>query len=223
MLFVGVRGCGLRPRPPNAGARRFAWLAALLAILNAQVLFLSDYFAADLPYTAVSTFFLVAPPGLAAGLLAVGAFGLRTAGVALLGRLGGREPAPAPVAAGGGARVRRRWRQWGCGRSTSTCVNSSAEYSRPAYSYQRADYQFYNVGYSENMSVRGSVPARAGPRDPRGAGVRASPEIVRAIPIGLGEAATLQRGWLVGEVERVREHFPGDRSLTGRCRRRWCT
>ena len=84
MLFIGyaIAVFALARRFLTSG---FAFVTALLAILNAQALFLSDYFAADLPYTAVSMFFFLAPPGLGAGALAVGAFGLRTAGVALLG------------------------------------------------------------------------------------------------------------------------------------------
>ena len=83
LLFLGyaLASFALARRYLSPG---FAFAAALLAILNAQVVFLSDYFAADLPYTAVSLFFFVAPAGFAAGALAVTAFGLRTAGVALL-------------------------------------------------------------------------------------------------------------------------------------------
>jgi hypothetical protein len=32
-------------------------------------------------------------------------------------------------------------------------VESSAEYQRPAYAYQRADYMFYNVSYARNVSL----------------------------------------------------------------------
>ena len=185
----------------------FAWLAALLAILNAQVLFLSDYFAADLPYTAVSTFALVASPGLAAGVLAVGAFGLRTAGVALLGAWASESL------------LRRRWRQAAARACVGVAavgmwqiyvhlVTSSAEYARPAYSYQRAGYQFYNVGYSENMSYVDPFRPELG-RASRSELASRVARNLRAIPIGLGEAATLQRGWLVGEVVRIRQHFPG--------------
>ena len=184
----------------------FAFAAALLAILNAQVLFLSDYFAADLPYTAVSTFFFVAPAGLAAGALAVGAFGLRTAGAALL------------AAWAGESLLRRRWRQAavrlvvaviavGSWQAYVRQVKSGPEFSRPAYTYQRAAYQYYNVGYLENMAYvdpfrpelglagRGDIVDRLGTN-------------LRAMPTALGEAATLQRGWFVGEVARVRERFP---------------
>ena len=184
----------------------FAFVAALLAILNSQVLFLSDYFAADLPYTAVSTFFFLAPPGLAAGALAVGAFGLRTAGVALL------------AAWAGESLLQRRWREAGVRLAVAALavgswqlyvqrVKSGPEFAQPAYSYQRAAYQFYNVGYVENM-------AYVDPFRPE-LGLAGRAELVerlgtnlRGIPMGLGEAATLQRGWFVGEAARVRERVP---------------
>jgi hypothetical protein len=181
----------------------FAFVAALLAILNAQVLFLSDYFAADLPYTAVSTFFFVAPPGLAAGALAVGAFGLRTAGVALL------------IAWAAESFLRRRWRETGVRLAVGVLavgswqlyvrhVKSSPEFSRPAYSYQRAAYQFYNVGYAENMAYVDPFRPELGLAG-RAQLLERLGTNLQGIPVGLAEAATLQRGWFVGEVARVRE------------------
>lgn len=184
----------------------FAFAAALLAILNAQVLFLSDYFAADLPYTAVSTFFFVTPAGLAAGALAVGAFGLRTAGVALL------------AAWAGESLLTRRWRRAairvavaavavGSWQAYVGQVKSDPEFTRPSYSYQRAAYQYYNVGYLENMAYVDPFRPELGLAGRRELADRLGTNL-RAIPTALGEAATLQRGWLVGEVARVRERFP---------------
>jgi hypothetical protein len=184
----------------------FAFAAALLAILNAQVIFLSNYFAADLPYTAVSLFFFVVPAGFAAGVLAVLAFGLRTAGVALLAAWAGQSL------------VQRRWREAGARAAIGAAavaswqvyvhqVKSDAEFSRPAYAYQRAPYQFYNVGYVENMSYVDPFRPELGMAGPRILLDRLGTNL-RAIPKALGEAATLQRGWFVGEAARIRERFP---------------
>lgn len=184
----------------------FAFVAALLAILNAQVLFLSDYFAADLPYTAVSTFFFVAPPGLAAGALAAGAFGLRTAGVALLAAWVAERA------------LRRRWRDATLRAAVAAAtvgswqvyvhrVKSGPEFAQPAYEYQRAAYQFYNVGYVENMAYVDPFRPELGLAGGRELAERLWTNL-RAIPTALGEAATLQRGWFVGEIARVRERFP---------------
>jgi hypothetical protein len=184
----------------------FAFTAALLAVLNAQVLFLSDYFAADLPYTAISTFFFVAPAGLAAGTLAVLAFGLRTAGVALLAAwmtqsLMGRRWREAAVRLGISVVAVGSWQAY------VHHVKSSDEFSRPAYSYQRAAYQFYNVGYAENMAYVDPFRPELGTVGRRDLTDRLWTNL-KAIPTALGEAATLQRGWFVGEVARVRERFP---------------
>jgi hypothetical protein len=86
-------------------------------------------------------------------------------------------------------------------------VKSGAEFSRPAYSYQRAAYQFYNVGYIENMSYVDPFRPELGLARRRDLVDRLGTNL-QAIPTALGEAATLQRGWYVGEVARVRERFP---------------
>jgi hypothetical protein len=184
----------------------FAFAVALLAILNVQVLFLSDYFAADLPYAAVSLFFFVAPVGFAAGALAVLAFGLRTAGVALLAAWAAQSL------------LHRRWREAAVRLSVAVAtaagwqayvhhVKTGVEFSNPAYSYQRAAYQFYNVGYVENMSYVDPFRPELGPAGRRDLAERLGTNL-RAIPTAVGEAATLERGWLVGEVKRVRERLP---------------
>ena len=205
LLFLGyaLAAFALARRYLSSG---FALVAALLAIMNAQVLFLSDYFAADLPYTAVSTFFFVAPPGIAAGALAAGAFGLRTAGVALLAawvadRLLRGRYREAILRAMVAAAVVGSWQLY------VHRVKSGSEFSRPAYTYQRAPYQFYNVGYVENMAYVDPFRPELGLATRRDLAERLWTNL-RAIPTGLGEAATLQRGWFVGEVARVREHFP---------------
>jgi hypothetical protein len=185
---------------------RFAFLAALLAILNAQALFLSDYFSADLPYAAVSTFFFLAPPGLGAGLLAVAAFGLRTAGVALLAAwtaesLLHRRFRQALARGATAAVVVVGWQSYVAG------VKSDPAFTQPAYAYQRADYQFYNVGYLENMSYLDPFRPELGRASARDFAARVWTN-VRGMPMSLGETATLHRGWLVGEVVRFRERFP---------------
>ena len=205
LLFLGYAlasfALARRYLPPG-----FAFAAALLAILNAQVIFLSDYFAADLPYTAVSLFFFVAPGGFAAGTLAVLALGLRTAGVALLAAWAAQSL------------VHRRWRAAVARGAVGAVavaswqvyvhhVKSGAEFARPAYSYQRAAYQFYNVGYIENMSYVDPFRPELGRAGRQDLMDRLGTNL-RVIPRALGEAATLQRGWLVGEVARVRERFP---------------
>jgi hypothetical protein len=184
----------------------FAFLATLLALLNVYGLVLSDYFSADVPYTAVSTFFFLAPPGLRSGLLAVCAFGLRTAGVALLAAWTAESV------------LRRRYRQAVIRGATAVAVlgawqgyvarvKSDPAFARPAYAYQRADYQFYNVGYLENLSYVEPFRPELGRVTARQLAARVWTNM-RGMPMRLGEAATVQQEWLVGVVNRVRERLP---------------
>ena len=150
------------------------------------------------------------------------AFGLRTAGVALLAAWAAesllRRRLRQAVARGG-----RRWRASAPGRCTSRGVKSDPAFAEPAYPYQRADYQFYNVGYVENMSYMDPFRPELGRASARQLAARVWTN-VRGMPLSLGEAATLHRGWLVGEVSRVRERFPRARDpRTGPSRPRWCS
>jgi len=205
LLFLGYAfalfALARRYLPPG-----FAFAVALLAILNVQVIFLSDYFSADLPFAAVTLFFFVAPAGFAAGALAVLAFGLRTAGVALL------------VAWGAQSLLHRRWAEAAVRLSVTVAavggwqayvhhVKAGVEFSNPAYPYQRAAYQFYNVGYVENMSYVDPFRPELGLAGKRDLAQRLGANL-QAIPTALGEAATLERGWLIGELNRVRERSP---------------
>jgi hypothetical protein len=205
VLFIGY-SVGVFALARRFVPSRFAFLATLLAILNAQALFLSDYFSADLPYAAASTFFFLAPPGIAAGLLALAAFGLRTAGVALLAAwtaesLLRRRFGQALARGGMAVAIVASWQTYVAG------VKSDPAFAQPAYAYQRADYQFYNVGYLENMSYRDPFQPELGRASGRDFAARVWTN-VRGMPLSLGETATLHRGWLVGEVARVRERFP---------------
>ena len=185
---------------------KFAFIATLMAILNAQMLFLSDSFAADVPYAALSTFFFLAPPGVGAGLLAVATYGMRTAGVALLAAWVLESV------------LRRRFRQAavrgaaaivavGSWQGYVAMVKSRPAYAQQAYAYQRADYQYYNVGYAENMAYVDPFKPELGRASTRQLVDRVWSNL-RVVPTSIGEATTLHRGWLVGEVNRVRERLP---------------
>ena len=64
----------------------YASLVALLSILHSHTIFLSDFFAADVPYAFLSVALLRRrAAGPVAGLLAVAAYATRSAGIALLG------------------------------------------------------------------------------------------------------------------------------------------
>jgi hypothetical protein len=142
-------------------ARRFlplwsALFAALLATLSFRTVYLSDLLFPELLFTLLSVLFFLASGARrtgwrwVAGPLGAAAFLTRTIGVTLLAvwvaeALFARRwraalvrglLALAPVAA---------WQGFGAR------VESSADYQRPAYAYQRAPYLYSNVSYGRNL------------------------------------------------------------------------
>jgi hypothetical protein len=135
--------------------------ATTLCLLNPFTIFLSDLLFAELPFAVISVFFALVAGGppprsrpwlreAASFVLAASGFLLRSAGVALLA---------AWVLQ---AVLRRRWRQAIvrgvlallpiiCWQAYVGHVQATDEYSHPAYEYQRAPYQYYNVSYLQNM------------------------------------------------------------------------
>ncbi len=140
----------------------FAVAATLLCLLNPLTVFLSDLFFAELPFAVITVLFALVADDRAVGRswlreagaysLAAAAFLLRSAGLALLA---------AWVLQ---ALMQRRWKValarvlpailpvvlW---QIYITHVRSSSGYQHPAYDYQRASYQYYNVSYAENISL----------------------------------------------------------------------
>jgi hypothetical protein len=141
----------------------FAIIAVGLSLFQVNTLFLSDLLFTELPFALVSVLFvLVATDGPFASrpwlretisfLLAAAGFLLRTAGVALL------------VAWVLESLTRRQWRlaiargllalvPVGAWQMYVAQVHGSYAFAHPAYEYQRAPYQFYNVSYAENGLV----------------------------------------------------------------------
>ena len=141
----------------------FAVMAMALSLLQVNTIFLSDLLFTELPFVLIGiVFVLIAVDGplasrpllreIASFVLAAAGFFLRTAGIALL--------------AGWviEALARRRWRL-ALARGVLAAlpvvawqlhvarVQGSYEYAHPAYEYQRAPYQFYNVSYAENAGL----------------------------------------------------------------------
>ncbi len=137
--------------------------ATLLCLLNPYTIFLSDLLFAELPFALISVLFVLvarASPGrewtwgreAASFALACAGFLLRSAGIVLFA---------AWVLQ---AALQRRWRPmlvrgalallpvigW---QSYVAHVRATVEYSHPAYAYQRAAYQYYNVSYAENLTL----------------------------------------------------------------------
>ncbi len=137
----------------------YAFFGTVVCLLNVHTYFLSDLCFPEMLYGLLTVGFLLVysrekrwPAPACAGAFAITAFALRTAGIALF------------MAWIGEGFVRRQWKTaiirvviaalpvvgWV---SYVQYVETSAEYQRPAYSYQRADYMFYNVSYARNVSL----------------------------------------------------------------------
>jgi hypothetical protein len=186
----------------------YAGLVAFLSLIHSHTIFLSDFFAADVPYAFLSTlFFTVAGP--AAGLVAVAAYGLRTAGIALLAAwvvesLVRRRFRQALVRGGVAAAAVFAWTSY------TSHVKASPAFSTPAYPYQRAGYQFYNVDYAENLSYLDPFRPELG-RVSRSEALHRLVDNLRGMPMTIGEGVSVHRGWWRGEVEKVNQRLSGVR------------
>ena len=137
----------------------FGLLVALITCTALYSVFMSNLLFAEIPFALASVAFAVvhrrgggAGRTLASAVLGGVAYLLRTAGIALLA---------AWVLE---SLVHRDWKQvairsvlalipvvaW---QAYIGAVRSSEEYKHPAYPYQRAPYQFYNVSYAENLKL----------------------------------------------------------------------
>ena len=137
----------------------YAFFGTVVCLLNVHAYFLSDLCFPDMLYALLTVGFLLTyssekqwlTPAWA-GVFAISAFALRTAGIALLAAWIGEGLA------------RRQWKTTVIRVAISVLpvvgwftyvqyVETSVEYQRPAYAYQRADYLFYNVSYARNVSL----------------------------------------------------------------------
>jgi len=205
LLFVGYAAAvyGMSRRFLTRG---YAFLVAAMCAVHTQTVFMSDSFAADVPYGFVSTLFFLVGGGFGAGLLAVASYAIRSAGVALLGawigesvlrirlRQAALRAAVAIVALG-------TWQVYTSG------VKHSPEYQQPAYAYQRAGYQFYNVGYLENMAYKDPFRPELGQASSRDLVKRVLVNLGE-LPMGLGEGVSVHRGWWRSEVEKLNQKVP---------------
>jgi hypothetical protein len=177
----------------------FALAATTLCLLHLYTIFLSDLLFAELPFALVSVLFVLVaasgpPPSrpwlreMAAFALAAAGFLLRTAGVALFA---------AWIIE---ALTRRRWRLalargalalvpialW---QAHVERVRTSDEYVHPAYEYQRAPYQYYNVAYAENIRLLDPFRPERGLADRHALVTRLVTNFTK-MPAAIGEAVS---------------------------------
>jgi hypothetical protein len=186
-------------------------MVALICTLSCDMLYLSDLLQAELPFAAVTVLFALAARVLSDGkqretpgrfalsaLLGAAAFLIRSAGIALLGAWVGQ------------AVLRRQWKQaalrsvvaaipFVCWQAWCSHVRHGAEYANPAYAYQRAPYQFYNVSYAENLLLIDSFKPELGRIGP----VKMARRIAKnalAMPPSIGDSLSSTRadgGWII--------------------------
>lgn len=197
-------------------ARRFlpagwAAVATCLCLLQLNTYLLSDLLFSELPFALVSVLLILhltrktQPTAANEGvgfLLASLGFLVRSAGLALL------------AAWICDAALRRHWRVAALRALLSAVpfaawqlhvsqVRRSAEYTHPAYAYQRAPYQFYNVTYAENIALIDPFRPELGKATARDL-VRRFAVNVAAIPSALGEAVSATLGfwrWGLNELQ----------------------
>ncbi len=203
VMFLGFAAAVL------ALARRFlpplaALVAAAICVAQPNVYLVSDVLFTELPFTmAVVGMALVLTNERggerrwlregAAFLLGAAAFLLRTAGIAVL------------AAWVGEALLRKRWKLalvrallavipvagW---QAHVARVQASADYREPAYAYQRAGYQFYNVSYAENMALIDPFRPELGRATAKDWVARIGDNLA-AMPTALGEAVSGNMGF----------------------------
>lgn len=195
----------------------WAVVATLLVILNLQLLWLSDALFAEMPFACATVLFLLAAGddqrrGLAA-LFGAMAYLLRASGLALLAAwvldaLLARRFLEATLRAALAALPILVWQAY------VSEVQGRPEFTTPAYAYQRAGYNFYNVGYAANLAyVDAFVPER---------GLATTGDLVRRVvdnalrlPESLGESIGIRAEGPLRPVFHLRDDPPPpSRSLT---------
>jgi hypothetical protein len=192
-----------------------ATLATLLCLLNPFTIYLSDLLFAEVPFALISVLFALVGSAvvvrrqwlheLVCFVLATCGFLLRSAGIVLL------------VAWVLDAVMRKRWRLFVVRAAVSLIpfvtwqayvshVLSSTEYLRPAYEYQRAPYQYYNVSYFDNIRLIDPFQPELGTVDAHAFGSRVIKNLA-IIPGAIGQIITAKdkdwRGtavWLQGLI-----------------------
>ncbi|MCC6765102.1 MAG: hypothetical protein IT293_10605 [Deltaproteobacteria bacterium] len=188
----------------------WALVASLLVVLHLELLWLSDALFAELPFACATVLFLLVAErderrGLAA-LLGGAAYLLRASGLALLvawvvDALLARRVLEAALRAALAALPVLVWQAY------VTEVQTRPEFVKPAYAYQRAPYNFYNVGYAANMAYRDAFEPERGIADGRDL-VRRVVDNALALPERLGESIGVRAEGPLRPVFHLRDDPP---------------
>lgn len=188
----------------------WALIATLLVLLNLQTLWLSDTLFAELPFAcATMLFFLAADGDDRRGLAAffgAAAYLLRASGLALLvawiaDALLRRRLLEALLRAALAALPVLVWQAY------VSEVQSRPSFAAPAYAYQRAPYQFYNVGYLANLTYRDPFVPELGRADAADLARRVVANML-ALPEALGESMSVRAEGPLRPVFRLHDREP---------------
>jgi len=185
----------------------FAFVTGLITLLQVHTTWMSDLLFTEIPFALTTVLFLLAASsrgrvrtGLP-GVLAAAGYLLRSIGIAALAAWVAesflrRNPRQL-IARGVVSLIPLLGWQLYIGR-----VQASPEYARPAYAYQRAPYQYYNVSYLENLRYVDPFAPELGTVSAGAMAVRVGAALVK-MPVSLGEAVSSRAEWTTSEIKRL--------------------
>jgi hypothetical protein len=191
------------------------WLAffgTLILLLNFLTIFFSGLCFADIPFALATVLFVICTRkssgpihGAFGGVFATVAFLLRSAGVALfaawiIAGLVKKEFKKAAVRLLIASVSVLAWHLY------ILHVQHSPSYSKPAYTYQRAAYMFYNVSYATNLSLTEPFRPELGKATPGQLIGRVTANLLK-MPVSLGEAVTAEPRYWEGWRTRAQRWF----------------
>lgn len=177
---------------------RFAFIVALLCLLNLHTYYVSDLCFPEIPFALITVLFVIIHKktsnnrGLAiTGFLGISAYLLRTLGIALLAAwiaesLFNKEFKKTAIRFVIAMIPLIGWLSY------IHFVESSKEYKNPEYAYQRADYLFYNVSYTTNLSLKDAFSPELGYVSTEQIVQRVTQNTLK-MPFNLGEAVSTSR------------------------------
>jgi hypothetical protein len=195
----------------------YAFVAALIVAFHFSTNWHAEYFVAELPFGLATTLFfgLIGPSDTRrvpagkqsssttylTGLLALAAFLLRSAGITLLAvwaaaPLRRRRFGQAVLRMGLAASVILTWQGY------IAWVKNGPEYATPAYAYQHAVYQYYNIPYADGFMLINRQKPEEGFATLTDLRVRVG-RAVADLAIGWGESVSIGHDWYAGEIAKV--------------------
>ncbi len=195
----------------------YALVAALVVALHFSTNWHAEYFIAELPFGLATTLFFglvgpsdtrraptgeqSSPSTFLTGLLALAAFLLRSVGITLLAvwaaaPLRRRRFGQAVLRIGLAATVVLAWQGY------IAWVKAGPEYATPAYAYQHAVYQYYNIPYADGFMLINRQKPEEGLATLTDLGVRVGVAL-QDLAIGWGESVSIGHEWYAGEIAKL--------------------